>query len=103
MGVGIRVLKVCSGKHQALGIMRQTTMTEGNIEGRAVTRHLVDHIALKIRKQDSWNGTRIFPRCLKMRPSPCEPPLEIFTGGIFTVDRENPSITGLDTVCVDFE
>ena len=53
MGVGIRVLKVCSGKHQALGIMRQTTMAEGNIEGGAVTRRLVDHIALKIRKQDS--------------------------------------------------
>ena len=29
--------------------------------------------------------------------------LEIFAGGIFTIDRENPSSAGLDTVCVDFE
>ena len=29
--------------------------------------------------------------------------LEIFAGGIFTIDRENPSSAGLDTVRVDFE
>jgi len=29
--------------------------------------------------------------------------LEILAGGIFTVDRENVSITGLNTVRVDFE
>jgi hypothetical protein len=29
--------------------------------------------------------------------------LEIGAGGIFTVNRENASVVGLDAVCVDFE
>ena len=53
MRVGIQVFKVRSGKYLALGIKRQTTMTKVNIEGGAVVRCLVDHVALKTWEQDS--------------------------------------------------
>ena len=53
MRVGIQVFEVRSDKYLALGIKRRTTMTEVNIEGGAVVRRLVDHVALKTWEQDS--------------------------------------------------